>query len=149
MTTDASLLLDRRRFLVVVAGAAATAACGNANAGPASLGEVGAGNVKDVTAGTLQPVGSEPVLLGRDSGGLYAMTISCTHQGCDVEPSGSGASLTVYCPCHGSQFDRNGGVLRGPANAPLVHFAVSVDGSGNITIHGGTQVDASTRTAVA
>jgi Rieske Fe-S protein len=148
MTMDGSMLLDRRRFLVVVAGAAATAACAGGNSSAVQFGDVNAGNVKDVAVGTLQLVGTEPVVLGRDSGGLYALTITCTHQGCDVEPSGSGATATLYCPCHGSQFDRNGGVLRGPANAPLQHFAVSVDAAGSITIHGGTLVDASTRTAV-
>ena len=87
-------------------------------------------------------------MLGRDSGGLYAMTVTCTHQGCDVEPFGSGTSATVRCPCHGSQFDRNGAVIHGPASSPLTHFAVAVDASGNITIHGGTTVGADVRTAV-
>ena len=87
-------------------------------------------------------------MLGRDAGGLYAMTITCTHQGCDVEPFGSGSSVTVRCPCHGSQFDRNGGVVHGPASSPLTHFAVSIDGSGKITIHGSKQVGADVRTAV-
>lgn len=142
-----NVLTTRRHFLTMIAGTAAVCACGG-GASPAAFGDVSAGNVKDVAVGALSLVGSEPVMLGRDSGGLYAMTNTCTHQGCDVEPFGSGASATVRCPCHGSQFDRNGAVTHGPASSPLVHFAVSVDASGNITIHGGSQVGADVRTAV-
>jgi Rieske Fe-S protein len=132
----------------MLAGTAAACACNGNGASPAAFGDVAAGNVKDVSVGALSLVGTEPVMLGRDSGGLYAMTITCTHQGCDVEPFGSGSSATVRCPCHGSQFDRNGAVIHGPASSPLVHFAVSVDASGNITVHGGSEVGANVRTAV-
>jgi cytochrome b6-f complex iron-sulfur subunit len=142
-----SHLLNRRSFLAVVASGAAAGACSGGNTGPAAFGDVSAGNVKDVPVGALSLVGSEPVVLGRDAAGLYAMTVTCTHQGCDVEPAGSGTSARLDCPCHGSQFDRNGGVVHGPASAPLAHFAVDVDASGNITIHGGQQVAASVRTA--
>jgi nitrite reductase/ring-hydroxylating ferredoxin subunit len=141
-------LTTRRHFLTVLAGAAAAGACGGGSASPAAFGDVSAGNVSDVAVGSLMLVGSEPVMLGRDAGGLYAMTSTCTHQGCDVEPFGSGSSTTVRCPCHGSQFDRNGAVVHGPASSPLTHFAVSVDGSGNVTIHGGKSVGADVRTAV-
>jgi len=141
-------LTTRRHFLAVVAGAAAACACGGANGSPAVFGDVSAGNVKDVAVGSLALVGSEPVMLGRDSSGLYAMTNTCTHQGCDAEPFGSGASATVRCPCHGSEFDRNGAVVHGPASSPLTHFAVELDSAGNITIHGGTRVGADVRTAV-
>lgn len=89
------------------------------------------------------------MFIGRDAGGVYAETTTCTHLGCQIAPSGTGASAILACPCHGSQFDRNGGVLRGPASAPLTHFAVEIDMSGNITIHGGTQVSAATRVAAA
>jgi Rieske Fe-S protein len=142
--------VDRRRFLTLIAGAAATAACsGGGDTGPASFGDVSAGNISNILVGSLRIVGGDPVVIGRDSGGLYAMTITCTHQGCDVEPVGSGSSARLDCPCHGSEFDRNGGVIRGPAKAPLAHFSVTVDGSGNVTIHGGVQVDANARTPVA
>lgn len=144
--------LDRRRFLTVLGGSFAVAACSEDDEGggnPAPFGDVPAGNVQNVAVGALALVGSEPVVLGRDAGGLYAMTITCTHQGCDVQPTGTGTSAVLNCPCHGSRFDRNGAVLMGPASSPLAHYAVEVDASGNITIHGGTQVGANVRTAVA
>src|SRR5262249_42220272 len=41
-----------------------------------------------------------------------ALTTTCTHQSCTV----SNVSANVYtCPCHGSQFDPSGRVVRGPA----------------------------------
>src|SRR6185369_16035165 len=135
----------RRAFVLCTLGSAAcalAASCGSKSGAPAPFGDVSAGNVKDLPVGTLQRVGSEPVFIARDAGGLYALTSTCTHAGCEVEAQGSGASAALLCPCHGSQFDRSGAVTRGPAGSPLVHFAVEVDSAGNVTIHGAIQVDA-------
>jgi cytochrome b6-f complex iron-sulfur subunit len=140
---------SRRRFLQVwgasAAGCAFGLACSAKSGSPAQFGDVSAGNIKDLAEGDVRPVSSEPVFIARDQGGVYALTSTCTHQGCDVTVQGSGVSAVLICPCHRSQFDRNGAVQRGPANAPLVHFAVEIDPAGNITIHGGTQVGADTR----
>lgn len=47
------------------------------------------------------------------------LTATCTHQACTVSNDSAG----VYtCPCHGSQFDPTGRVVRGPAAAPLQQF---------------------------
>ena len=49
-----------------------------------------------------------------------ALTSICTHQTCTI----SNVSAGVYtCPCHGSQFDPSGRVVRGPAAAPLHQFS--------------------------
>jgi hypothetical protein len=45
-------------------------------------------------------------------------------------------------------FDVDGNVTRGPANEALAHFAVTADASGNLTVHTGQTVAASTRLAV-
>lgn len=42
----------------------------------------------------------------------------CTHVGCPVQTSDVGFS----CPCHGSQFDRRGDRVAGPAVRPLDRF---------------------------
>jgi Rieske Fe-S protein len=142
----------RRVFLkIVAAGAAgaATARCGGAGSGPAQVGDVSAGNVADLAAGTLRAVGSEPVAIGRDKNGVYAMTLTCTHAGCNMASQGSVSASGVDCRCHGSRFDANGDVVQGPAQDPLEHFAVEIDSKGEITIHGDTTVDAGTRTPVA
>ena len=146
---------SRRSFLGTMAlGAAALsvvgAACsGASSAAPASVGDVSAGNVKDIPVGTLRSISGIPVAIGRDSAGLYAMTLTCTHQGVDMGSDGSVTPSGITCYRHGSQFDANGAVVQGPASAPLVHFAVETDSSGNVTIHGDTQVSAQTRVAVA
>jgi Rieske Fe-S protein len=109
---------------------------------------VSAGKTSDLAVGSIVPVGSAPVFLARDAKGLYAMTTTCTHAGCDMGSEGRIASGRITCRCHGSEFDANGAVLAGPAQSALVHFAVSVDSQGSITIHGGTTVGADTRVPV-
>jgi Rieske Fe-S protein len=76
------------------------------------------------------------------------MTLTCTHAGCDIGQTGSVSPQGLVCACHGSTFDANGNVRGGPAPAPLDHFAVTVDGSGNLTIHGGEVVAQSQRLTV-
>jgi Rieske Fe-S protein len=50
------------------------------------------------------------------------MTAVCTHEGCDVTGiSGS----TFVCPCHGSQFNSTGGVVKGPASRALQRFTAN------------------------
>jgi nitrite reductase/ring-hydroxylating ferredoxin subunit len=59
-----------------------------------------------------------PVAAHRDAGGeLHVVSAVCTHMGCNV--AWNGAEATWDCPCHGSRFDVDGGVLEGPAKEPL------------------------------
>jgi cytochrome b6-f complex iron-sulfur subunit len=154
MTIEAG---SRRSFLrLCTAGAAVCgigSACTNPNDPtapfePATFGDVTAGKVADFPEGTLVQVPASPAFLGRDAGGFYALTSTCTHAGCGVFVRGSGASASLECPCHGSRFDRSGAVLGGPAAAPLVHFAVEIM-AGDVIVHGGVRVDAATRTPAA
>jgi Rieske Fe-S protein len=139
---------SRRRFLSMFVGAAAAtrglAGCSSGGVGPQSVGDVPAGAASSFAVGDLRQVGGEPVCVARDSGGVYAMTLTCTHAGCQASVVGP----TVDCPCHGSTFDRNGNVTGGPAPAPLDHFAVSADAAGAMTVHTGTIVDSGTRLVV-
>jgi len=114
-----------------------------------AFGTVQAGNIADLPVGTLRAVDGAPAYIGRDAKGVYAMTSTCPHAGCDMVADGSVSASGVFCGCHGSRFDANGGVMRGPADSPLVHFAVKVDAAGNISVEGGAQVAAAVRTAVA
>jgi nitrite reductase/ring-hydroxylating ferredoxin subunit len=53
-----------------------------------------------------------------DGGGCYrAVWRICTHGACEV--AYASASRDLECPCHGSRFDRDGAVVRGPATKPL------------------------------
>ena len=112
-------------------------------------GPVTAGNVSALAVGTLQAVPGEAVILGRDSGGLYAMSAACTHAGCMLSVTNAAGAEELSCPCHGSLFDVNGDVTRGPALASLQHYQVDVAADGTITIQGGQPVSAQARTAVA
>jgi cytochrome b6-f complex iron-sulfur subunit len=138
----------RRRFLVIAGAAAATGGCSSPGASPAQVGDVQAGNIAQLAVGSLEVVASEPVCIGRDSAGVYAMTLTCTHAGCDMGMFGSVSPQGIYCGCHGSEFDANGNVVRGPASRPLDHFDVTVDGSGELTVHSDQIVSTSQRLTV-
>jgi nitrite reductase/ring-hydroxylating ferredoxin subunit len=149
-----SPLTTRRRFLAVVstgtASALAAAGCSGSNpCGPESFGDVTLGQPATISVGTLQAVPGAPALIGRDDAGIYAMTITCTHQCCNVSATGTGSGITVVCPCHGSRFDRNGSVIQGPAASPLVHYQVDMSQDGLMVVRGGIEVPASTRLTVA
>ena len=124
-----------------VSGASAggtTAAGGDPNSPETPIGNVSA-----------YPLGSFSIagniyFMGHDAGGLYAMTMACTHAGCACTIKGT----ELDCPCHGSRFDRQGNVLQGPATKALPHFPVSVDSTGNITVDRFTVVSQSARTPV-
>ena len=55
----------------------------------------------------------------------YGINAICTHLGC-VVPWNSGANKYM-CPCHGSQYDSTGKVVRGPAPLSLAIAHVSVE----------------------
>ncbi len=50
-----------------------------------------------------------------------ALCLTCTHQGCSVQPQADGQFL---CPCHGALYDAEGRVQRGPAERDLARFAI-------------------------
>ncbi len=56
---------------------------------------------------------------------VSAVSAVCTHAGCTVDYSSS--ARTLDCPCHGSRFDPSGGVLHGPAQAPLPPFDATIE----------------------
>ena len=64
--------------------------------------------------------GNGTLLVARTAQDTFAaVTAICTHQGCAI----TGYDSQVYtCPCHGSQFDANGLVKKGPANSPLRQY---------------------------
>jgi len=132
---------DFIRTLVVVVGASTCIACGP------PFGVVSAGNASALAVGDVKAVPGSPVAIARDAQGIYAMTLICTHESCDMSQNGSVTSSGIACDCHGSRFDPNGAVVLGPAQSPLQHYQVTADASGNLTIDGNIPVAASTRLA--
>lgn len=63
--------------------------------------------------------------------GFYAISSVCTHLGCNVRHvPGDGFA----CPCHGSLFDANGQVIRGPSPRPLAWFGLSLSPRGELVV---------------
>jgi nucleotide-binding universal stress UspA family protein/nitrite reductase/ring-hydroxylating ferredoxin subunit len=52
-----------------------------------------------------------------EDGTLTALSPRCQHMGCTVD--WNDADRTWDCPCHGSRYDRDGRVIRGPAKKDL------------------------------
>jgi cytochrome b6-f complex iron-sulfur subunit len=82
----------------------------------------------DIGAPSDYPPGSVTFLPDRrlyvfnETDGFYAISSVCTHLGCNVKHGGPG----FECPCHGSQFDPNGGVVHGPAPKPLAWYSLTL-----------------------
>ncbi|NOU30521.1 MAG: Rieske (2Fe-2S) protein [Polyangiaceae bacterium] len=154
---------ERRTFLKVLGGAAVAMvvpACSSdpASSSSSSSSSSSTGGSSSSSGGTTQlKVADVPegalvngpglTFVGRDAGGLYAMSSLCTHQSCDMKIDGVISATDIFCKCHKSRFDKNGAVLNGPAAAPLVHYKVVVTGD-VITIDATAKVSATDRTAV-
>ena len=68
------------------------------------------------------PLPQLPAVLLHTESGFSALSLVCTHLGCNVENDTQGFS----CPCHGSRFDADGKVLQGPAAQPLLSLRIEV-----------------------
>ncbi len=70
------------------------------------------------------------MLMKKSDGSVSAISLLCTHVCCVCQyESGNG---DLFCPCHGSVFDLNGNVLRGPAQTKLPSIQLRIDSNGNI-----------------
>lgn len=66
------------------------------------------------------------ILLARTGETTFAaLSATCTHEGCTVTGF---ASPVFECPCHGSRYDTDGNVIRGPAPASLPRFQTELAG---------------------
>lgn len=54
--------------------------------------------------------------------GIVALDDRCTHLGC--RPGWNPQRKLFECPCHGSEFDVEGAVKRGPAKLPMARLDV-------------------------
>jgi Rieske Fe-S protein len=76
------------------------------------------GALKILPEGATNPL----YVLRLDDGRFAVISPICTHQGCTVDIQGP----RLVCPCHGSTYDREGRVLRGPAQRSLGQFTATV-----------------------
>ncbi len=63
---------------------------------------------------------------------VFALSSICTHRACKVQVQDD---LTFLCKCHGSRFDLDGKVTKGPAKRDLPRLAVAETTSGHLLVH--------------
>jgi len=78
---------------------------------------------------TLRP--EIPAVVIRTSNEFTALSLVCTHLGCTVESKPEGFA----CPCHGSRFDLQGKVVRGPAVKPLNSLRTGITSDGILHVY--------------
>jgi Rieske Fe-S protein len=59
----------------------------------------------------------------KDDNSYEALLLKCTHQDNQLSPGGNGYT----CSLHGSQFDKDGHVIKGPAEHPLKQYKTTTD----------------------
>ena len=111
--------------------------------GTCPSGTVSAGLASAIASGTatLVKASGSNFFICRDANGLYALSAYCTHAGATLQKQSS----EFYCSRHGATFDLNGQHPTSPAYSPLEHYAVCVDGSGNVMVDVNSVVSATTR----
>jgi Rieske Fe-S protein len=125
---------------LVTAGVAACATYGKkpaaagesstTTAAPSASGGPGAPAAKVIAKTADVPVGSgvivDKVVVTQPTAGVFkGFSSACTHKGCTVDKIADG---TIDCPCHGSKFNLDGTVAKGPAQEPLATENVTVQG---------------------
>ena len=127
--------LNRRSFLTKSALAAAAAAlasgCGNGEFGPPLPSHAAGGRPSGsvtikvanfpglASTGTLVEVAIERAVMRTGPDTFLALSLICTHQGCDAEV----VNNIVDCPCHHSRFRSDGSVINGPDNSSATSIA--------------------------
>lgn len=79
------------------------------------------------------------VVESSDSIADYGLNAICTHLGCVVP--WNGAENKFICPCHGSQYNSQGKVVRGPAPLSLALVHANVTDDGKIALTQWTETD--------
>lgn len=128
-----------RSFALVALGggsAAVLAACSGSGPGSSPAGGPSASGNLTIPKSAV-PSGSGMIKSGfivtqPAAGTFKAFSNICTHQGCPITDIAGG---TIMCNCHGSEFNLDGSVKRGPASRPLTAAKLNEKGS-NLDISG-------------
>ena len=90
----------------------------------------------DLGPATQYPLGAHtnipdvPAVIDHAKDGFTALSLVCTHLGCTLDQNKDGFT----CPCHGSHFDSEGNVLRGPAAKHLESLKIKQDQTGHLIL---------------
>jgi cytochrome b6-f complex iron-sulfur subunit len=89
------------------------------------------GRPADFPPGSVTFVSERRLFVFNTPEGFYTVSAVCTHLGCNVNhEEGRGFA----CPCHGSTFEEDGRVRRGPAAWPLPRFALALSRRGELVV---------------
>lgn len=138
--------MPRRDFLAAAAAGvlAAAGGCAGVAAHPVPVTDgrirlrpdehpaLAAGGVLKVRPGSR----AEPVYVVASGDGYLALSPVCSHLGCTVDVEGR----RFVCPCHGSTYDREGRVVRGPAERALTRHPARLAADGTLEIVVGPEV---------
>ncbi len=72
-----------------------------------------------------------PAVLIHNVAGFSALSLVCTHLGCTVEQNADGFA----CPCHGSRYNTDGLVQRGPALKSLHPLRIEITKEETLILH--------------
>lgn len=107
--------------------------------GPSATLKIGSPGDYPVSAEPVRVPGQNLFVIHRPEGFAVVSAI-CTHLGCIVAPTPEGFD----CPCHGSRFNKDGQVTRGPAPSPLKWFALELSPDGELLVDTRNSVPAGT-----
>jgi len=134
------MMMRRRKFLNKLAITAVSGA--GALSLAAALGEIlppetqrysllKLGHVDDYPLNDFSFIPEKKLYLQRTRTHLRALSGVCTHLGCTISKSENG----FQCPCHGSQYDKLGRPLSGPASRELDQFRIELSSQGEIIVN--------------
>jgi Rieske Fe-S protein len=126
--------LNRRQFLMLTAGFVAGCSSLESRKNSAATRErvVHAGPAGDYAVdGVYSRFRDEGFFVIRKDGKFFALSAFCTHRKCKLIAE---TDRSFYCKCHGSTFDPNGKVTKGPAKLNLPILPVFSDESGQLLV---------------
>ena len=122
-------------LLAVITGGAASRAGAGSMSGGAKRAPIPSDAINGLKPGDPKdfPKSGAWVVLNADKS-LTAFDNKCTHRGCAY--TWSAKNERFECPCHGSQFDITGKVIKGPASKPLGKLTIDKNAQGDVSLKG-------------
>ncbi len=90
------------------------------------------GPPEDYPVNSVTTLQDQLTYLVRTPQGFYAESQICQHLGC-ITAWHPNANL-IECPCHGSLYNKDGAIVRGPTPRPLPHYAMRLMPDGTLMI---------------
>jgi Rieske Fe-S protein len=121
--------LNRRQFVILGVGLLAGCAVARTGAGGRTFDAGPADAFRD--EGVYDRFRYQGFFLVHRGGRLFALSSICTHRRCTLNLA---PDHSFICPCHGSTFDPEGAVTRGPAQHSLPQLPVRTDERGRVLV---------------